>query len=225
MAPPSARQLASPTRWKFSSPLSPSIRVVQPLPGTHEGIDEQAESAIAAVSTSRRFIGVPPLAAEFSAPAGGIVAFPGCSPIAGTRAGTASTSLQRSLQERAMRIRSIAIALAALGFSVAAAAQDRLVRFEGGIGVIPARVGGAANTVRGVNPGGQVWVITRLSVDVRTDGRISVDGRGLLLGGGDNIGTNGAQSVRARLFCGGDGNGEAFDSDLVPLEADGDFRI
>ena len=124
-----------------------------------------------------------------------------------------------------MRIRSIAIALAALGFSVAAAAQDRLVRFEGGIGVIPARVGGAANTVRGVNPGGQVWVITRLSVDVRTDGRISVDGRGLLLGGGDNIGTNGAQSVRARLFCGGDGNGEAFDSDLVPLEADGDFRI
>ena len=36
-----------------------SIRVVQPLPGTHEGIDEHAESATAAVSTSRRFIGVP----------------------------------------------------------------------------------------------------------------------------------------------------------------------
>jgi hypothetical protein len=123
-----------------------------------------------------------------------------------------------------MRIRSIAVALAALGFSLAAAAQDRLVRFEGGIGVIPARVGGVANTVRGVNPGGQVWVISRLSADVRSDGRISVDGRGLLLGGGDNIGTNGGQSVRARLFC-GDGNGEAFDSDVVPLEADGDFRI
>lgn len=123
-----------------------------------------------------------------------------------------------------MRKCMIAVALAALGFALPAAAQDRLVRFEGGIGVIPARVGGVANIVRGVNPGGQVWVISRLSVDVRTDGRISVDGRGLLLGGGDNIGTNGGQSVRARLFCGA-GNGVAFDSDLVPLEADGDFRI
>ena len=103
-------------------------------------------------------------------------------------------------------------------------ADDRLVRFDGGIGVIPARVGGVANVVRGVNPGGQPWVISRLSADVRTDGRISVDGRGLLLGGGDSIGANANQSVRARLFC-GPGNGTAFDSDLVPLEADGDFRI
>ena len=119
----------------------------------------------------------------------------------------------------------IALSLAALAFALPAAAQEeRLVRFEGGIGVIPARVGGVANTVRGVNPGGQVWVISRLSVDVNTDGRISVDGRGLLLGGGDNIGTNGAQSVRARLFCGA-GNGVAFDSALVALEANGDFKI
>ena len=123
-----------------------------------------------------------------------------------------------------MTKRSIAVALAALGFSLVAQADDRLVRFEGGIGVIPARAGGLANVVRGVNPGGQVWVISRLSADVKSDGRISVDGRGLLLGGGDNIGTNGGQSVRARLFC-GDGNGVAFDSDLVLLEADGDFRI
>ena len=124
-----------------------------------------------------------------------------------------------------MRNCMIAVALAVLSFALPAAAQDRLVRFEGGIGVIPARVGGVANTVRGVPPGGQVWVITRLSADVRTDGRISVDGRGLLLGGGENIGTNGGQSVRARLFCGPAGAETAFDSALVPLEADGDFRI
>jgi hypothetical protein len=122
------------------------------------------------------------------------------------------------------RIIAAAISLAALGSSLQAAEDDRLVRFEGGIGVIPARVGGVANTVRGVNPGGQVWVISRLSVDVSIDGRILVDGRGLLLGGGDSIGTNGGQSVRARLFCGA-GTGVAFDSGLVPLETNGDFRI
>lgn len=75
--------------------------------------------------------------------------------------------------------------------------------------------------MREVNPGGQPWVISRLSVDVKLDGRISVVGLGLLLAGGNNIGTTGGQSVRARLFCGGD----AFDSDLVPLEPNGDFRI
>jgi hypothetical protein len=64
-------------------------------------------------------------------------------------------------------------------------------------------------------------VISRLSADVRTDGRISVDGRGLLLGGGDGIGTNANQMVRARLFCGAD----SFLSDPVPLEANGDFRV
>ena len=100
-------------------------------------------------------------------------------------------------------------------------AQSHLVRFEGGIGSQPLRSGPAVNVVHGVNPGGQPWVISRLSVDVRLDGRISVVGLGLLLGGGNNIGTNGNQSVRARLFCGG----VAHDSDVVPLEASGDFRI
>src|SRR5688572_33353743 len=56
IAPPSARQFASPTRSKFSSPLSPSMRVVQPLPGTHDGMEEHAASASAAAGTSKRFI-------------------------------------------------------------------------------------------------------------------------------------------------------------------------
>ena len=92
-----------------------------------------------------------------------------------------------------MTNRIIAFALA-LGFAVPAAADDRLVRFDGGIGVIP--TGSANTTIRGVPAAGQIWVISRLSADVRTDGRISVDGRGLLLGAGNNIGTNGNQSVR-----------------------------
>jgi len=113
---------------------------------------------------------------------------------------------------------------AALLFPFAASAQGPLVRFDGGIGVVPVRAGPAANIVRGVNPGGVPWVISRLTVDVKTDGRISVDGRGLLLGGTDAIGTNGNQSVRARLFC-GPAPGVMQDSVLVPLEPNGDFQI
>jgi hypothetical protein len=100
-------------------------------------------------------------------------------------------------------------------------AESPLVRFDGGIGVQPLKAGGAANTVQGVNPGGIPWVIARLTADIKTDGRISVDGRGLLLAGGDKVGTNGGQSVKARLFCGT----VASDSVLVPLQPNGDFRI
>jgi len=112
----------------------------------------------------------------------------------------------------------------ALLFPFAASAQAPLVRFDSGIGVVPVRAGPAANIVRGVNPGGQPWVISRLTVDIKTGGRISVDGRGLLLGGGDAIGTTGNQSVFAKLFC-GPAPGVAHDSALVPLEPNGDFRI
>lgn len=107
---------------------------------------------------------------------------------------------------------------------VSAIAADPLVRFENGIGVQPVTAGPAPNVVLGVSPGGQPWVISSLSADVSTDGRINVDGRGLLLAGGNGIGTNGGQSVRARLICGGVG-GTVSDSDLVPLGAQGDFRI
>jgi len=117
----------------------------------------------------------------------------------------------------------VAVLWALLALPLLAAADDRLVRFDGGIGVVPVRPNGP-NLVRGVSPGGQPWVISRLTADVRTDGRISVDGRGLLLAGGDNIGTNGAQSVIARLFCGA-GNGVPFDSQPVALSPEGDFRI
>ena len=105
--------------------------------------------------------------------------------------------------------------------SLPALAQGPLVRFDGGIGNQPLRGAAAANIVQGVNPAGIPWVITRLNVDVMTDGRISVDGRGLLLAGGNGIGSNGGQSVGARLFCGT----MPHNSILVPLQSNGDFRI
>ena len=120
------------------------------------------------------------------------------------------------------------------GFPLAAAADDVDLKFEGGIGVIPVSsgVGTAAtatvvnrNIVRGVQPPGQIWVISRLSARVKLDdSRISVDGRGLLLGGGNNIGLNANQSVRATLIC-GSATPTLHDTSLVPLEPNGDFRI
>lgn len=104
---------------------------------------------------------------------------------------------------------------------LAAHAVDLVARFDEGIGAQPLRAGPAPNLVHGVSPGGLPWVISRLTASATSDGKIQVDGRGLLLAGGDNIGTTGGQSVRAKLFCGG----VAFDSDLVPLDARGDFSI
>jgi hypothetical protein len=96
---------------------------------------------------------------------------------------------------------------------LAAADQDLLASFDGGIGVHPvSNVSGAVNAdgtfpnvtrnvVRGINPAGQVWVIDRLRANVGLDGHITVDGRGLVLAGGDNAGRTSGQSVFATLIC------------------------
>jgi len=122
-----------------------------------------------------------------------------------------------------MTKRSIAVALAALGFCLSAAADDRLARFEGGIGVIP--TGSANTTVRGVAAAGQIWVISRLSADIRSDGSISVDGRGLLLGAGNTVGTTNNVSVIATLICETAAPFTERSTAGVPLEPNGDFRI
>lgn len=109
-----------------------------------------------------------------------------------------------------------------------AAAEAPLVKFDGGIGATPAAIVSGVlviNTTRGVTPGGRPWVIESLRAEVKIDGRVSVEGRGLLLGGGDGIGTTASQFVRARLFCGPAASATVHQSGLVELEANGDFPI
>ena len=104
-----------------------------------------------------------------------------------------------------------------------------LVEFEGGIGVIP--VSSAAvpqnadgtfqnvnrNDVRGVAPGGQPWVIRRFQATVKENGDIRAEGKGLLLAGGNNIGTKDAVAkVLATLFCSNDGNVEHNSPEATP---------
>lgn len=87
--------------------------------------------------------------------------------------------------------------------------RDTLARFKGGIGVIPvsnvAVANGVttvtANTVRTVAPAGQIWVIDELKARVKTNGDIRVEGKGLILGGGNNTGRATGQNVFATLIC------------------------
>jgi hypothetical protein len=130
--------------------------------------------------------------------------------------------------------------LLAGAFALPALADDTLVKFKGGIGVIPVSSGVVPaqtqpltadavnrNFVRGVNPPGQIWVISDLSADVKTSGRIKIKGKGLLLGGGNNIGGNGNANVFATLICEAAAPFTLRNTTLtgVPLEPNGDFRI
>ena len=121
-------------------------------------------------------------------------------------------------------------------FGLSAVADDTLVKFRGGIGVLPVAsgVGQEAtaevvnrNIVRGVEPAGQIWVISALKADVKVNGRIRVHGKGLLLGGGNLIGFTANASVFATLICEAVAPFTELSTNAagVALEPNGDFRI
>ncbi|AYF86432.1 MULTISPECIES: hypothetical protein [unclassified Pseudomonas] len=136
--------------------------------------------------------------------------------------------------------RTIALAIPVLllagALASTALAEDDLLRFRGGIGVLPVSSGQGTeniatvvnrNLVRGVQPAGQIWVIRTFEARVSITGAFRAEGRGLILGGGNNIGRATGQSVFATLFCGGVAPFIESSTDLVgvPLTEDGDFVI
>jgi hypothetical protein len=111
-----------------------------------------------------------------------------------------------------------------LGAMAQSALAQNLVAFSGGIGDIT--TGSAETSVFGVPAAGQIWVIRDLQAEVRVGGLIQVDGRGLLLGSGNEVGGNANASVFATLFCANDGDVQHSTSATgVPLQVNGDFRI
>src|SRR5437667_9174692 len=113
---------------------------------------------------------------------------------------------------------------------------DTLVEFDGGSGVLTA--GGVTcgqhptnctvrrNDVRGVQPGGQPWVSRQFKAQVKTNGRITAEGKGLVLAGSNAIETAGAVTqVAVTLFCGEETTPDGHSSGPHPLAADGDFKF
>ena len=116
-------------------------------------------------------------------------------------------------------------------FATPLRADDTLARFKGGIGVHPvSNVSGTAvtqNIVRGVTPAGQLWVIDDLDARVRMNGDIKIQGKGLILAGGNNAGRATGQMVFATLIC---ETATPFterntSSAGVPLTDNGEFKI
>jgi hypothetical protein len=114
--------------------------------------------------------------------------------------------------------------------------QGTLVRFKGGIGVIPVSSGAGAgatattvnrNIVRDIQPPGQIWVIRDLDARVKTNGDIKVEGKELILGGGNNVGRATGQSVFATLICEAAAPFTLLSTDPagVQLAPNGDFKI
>src|SRR5258706_2484429 len=88
---------------------------------------------------------------------------------------------------------------------LSAAADDSLVKFKGGIGVIPVSAGVAVaptlataqtvesvnrNNVRRVQPPRQLWTIVDLKAEEDDDGSIKVSGRSRIVAGGISISSN-----------------------------------
>jgi hypothetical protein len=133
-------------------------------------------------------------------------------------------------------IASIPLLLIVGVFALPVMADNTLARFEGGIGVIPVSSGVGTgltattvnrNIVRGVQPAGQIWVIRKLDAKVKTNGEIKVEGEGLVLGGGNNVGRATGQSVFVTLICEATAPFTERNTNLVgvPLDPNGDFRI
>jgi hypothetical protein len=111
------------------------------------------------------------------------------------------------------------------------AIPDQVIRWERIAGVIQPNnvVGSGTGAVTG---GGQPWVVTdgRASVDLAT-GDVRFDMEGLVLDGGNSIGTRGTiAQVRATLVCdtngsAGSGNSVLVNAPLVDLSAQGDANF
>ena len=131
-------------------------------------------------------------------------------------------------------------ALAAAGTAGAhgGGSSSTLFRFDHGTGnqVFRSAAGvPTLNTVAGVAPGGAPWGITSLDVTIRTNGDIRGRGEGVVLLGGDGLGTRaGPRQVILSLFCRNVPVPPAvsapliltpFNSEPVDLDEDGNFAV
>ncbi len=114
---------------------------------------------------------------------------------------------------------SAATAAAFLMLSIASPAMADSVRWRTIVGIVQ-----AGNTVGNITGGGQPW--TALGGRARVDlarSRLDFDVQGLVLAGGNTIGTPGAvNQVMGTLLCDAGGTNLTYDTTPVPLSPQGD---
>ena len=85
-----------------------------------------------------------------------------------------------------------------------------------------------------MQPAAQLWVIADFKAEVKANGRITADGRGLVFAGGDTIGTalvltptggTATLNVLATLICENVAPFVERNTNPVPLAANGNFNI
>jgi hypothetical protein len=106
---------------------------------------------------------------------------------------------------RILAIAGLVVAGTAVAGGGGEAGSSFLFRFVGGTGnqvFRNAATGPILNAVAGVNAAGAPWGITSFEAIVKLNGEISANGKGVLLLGGDGIGTRGGpRQVILSLFC------------------------
>jgi len=126
-----------------------------------------------------------------------------------------------------MKAKLYVVALAALAMSISTAAladnDSNNVSWKRVIGIIQ-----AGNVVGNITGGGQPWSILggEANVNLRS-GRVEFEVRGLVLAGGNSIGTpDGINQVKGTIVC-GPANPPLFvaDTPLVPLSAQGNAEF
>jgi hypothetical protein len=127
-----------------------------------------------------------------------------------------------------------AVAGALFASAVASPAAAETVRWRIILGVSPISLNAATtpptpvqNVVGNIPPGGQPWSTLggRAKVDLAA-GRVEFEVEGLVLAGGNSIGTPGAvNQVKGTLICGAGTTNVTIDTVLVPLSAKGDAEF
>jgi hypothetical protein len=95
---------------------------------------------------------------------------------------------------------SIVAFLSLLAMPATGLADDKILSFDTMAGVVRPFTG-AANAIRGVPGGGIPWTLAEAKGDLRTDGRIRVRVRGLVLAEGANAGRNPIAQFKAIVSC------------------------
>ncbi len=131
----------------------------------------------------------------------------------------------------------VLVALVALGALVvqsssAHSKHNDVLRFHTMAGVVEPFTG-SAHPIRGTSGGGAPWELDRASGELRSDGRLKIKVRGLVLARRAPVpvalqGTNPVEQFRARVNCltpGSPDQGVNIDTDPVPASPQGDARF